>query len=72
MEIFHQRIKDEKSYLGVSENGPTTYITVHRDKLLEDGYQQLGLLSKCVLKETIKVKFINAQVSFRIVFVYTL
>jgi ubiquitin-protein ligase E3 B len=62
VEIFHQRIKEEKECLRASlQSHPTTYITIHRDNILEDGYQQLGLLSQSTLKGTIRVKFINTQ-----------
>ena len=58
VEIFHQRIKEEKEKL----SGVSTYITIHRERMLEDGYQQLGLLSSSSLKGTVKVKFVNVQV----------
>ncbi|CAI8030927.1 Ubiquitin-protein ligase E3B [Geodia barretti] len=61
VEIFHRRIKKDREFLKISEGHPTTYITIHRDKLLEDGYSQLGILSSSILKGTIRVKFINAQ-----------
>ena len=63
VEIFHRRIKKDREFLKISEGHPTTYITIHRDKLLEDGYSQLGILSSSILKGTIRVKFINAQVN---------
>lgn len=66
VEIFHQWLKEEKESLGISrttQSGPTTYITVRRDQMLEDGYRQLGLLSSNSLKGTIRVKFVNAQVN---------
>ena len=56
--MFYQRIQMEKQTQGYS----VTYISVRRDKLLKDGYHQLGLLSNTALKGTIKVKFVNAQV----------
>ena len=68
MEIFHRRVKEERDYLGITRgsthSGPTTYITIRRELMLEDGYQQLGLLSALSLKGIIRVKFINAQVHF--------
>ena len=74
MELFHQWIKEEKEHLGIqrgtSSSGPTTYITIHRERMLEDGYQQLGLLSALSLKGTIRVKFINPQVcTYKIIIV---
>ena len=59
-------MKEEKASLGITRhttpNDPATYITIHRERILEDGYQQLCLLSTPSLKRTIRVKFINMQV----------
>ena len=41
---------------------PAAYITIHRARLLEDGYNHLGLLSTAHFKGVIRVKFINEQV----------
>ncbi|RCN43813.1 hypothetical protein ANCCAN_10202 [Ancylostoma caninum] len=38
-----------------------TLITVARNRLVEDGYRQLSLLSTRALKSTIRVKFVNQQ-----------
>ncbi|KAK6045069.1 HECT-domain protein [Cooperia oncophora] len=38
-----------------------TLITVARNRLVEDGYRQLSMLSTRALKSTIRVKFINQQ-----------
>ncbi|CDW55283.1 ubiquitin protein ligase E3B [Trichuris trichiura] len=38
-----------------------TVITVHRSRIVEDGYRQLSLLSGSVLKGVVRVKFINEQ-----------
>ncbi|KHJ49553.1 hypothetical protein D918_00680 [Trichuris suis] len=38
-----------------------TVITVHRSRVVEDGYRQLSLLSGSILKGTVRVKFINEQ-----------
>lgn len=46
------------------EGAPNTMITVERTRLVEDGYRQLSVLSSNALKATIRVKFINQQVSF--------
>ena len=66
MEIFHRRIDEEKERLGItsdpSGHPPATYITIHRARILEDGYIQLSLLTATALKGTIRVKFINVQV----------
>lgn len=47
------------------EGTPSTMITVERNKLLDDGYRQLSLLSPAALKATIRVKFINQQVLYQ-------
>lgn len=44
-------------------------ITVQRNRLLDDGYRQLSLLSPTALKATIRVKFINQQVHIDLVMV---
>lgn len=66
LEIFHQQVTEEKEKLGIkhsrSDRQPATYITVHRAKILEDGYAQLSLLHMKALKGTIRVKFVNEQV----------
>lgn len=38
---------------------PSTLITIHRSRIVEDGYQQLARLSSNALKGLIRVKFIN-------------
>lgn len=38
---------------------PSTLISIHRSRLVEDGYQQLARLSNDALKGLIRVKFIN-------------
>ena len=66
LEIFHQQVTEEKERLGLktsrSDRQPATYVTVHRTKILDDGYAQLSLLHMKALKGTIRVKFINEQV----------
>lgn len=39
----------------------STLITVHRSRIVEDGYQQLNSLPSQALKGVIRVKFINEQ-----------
>lgn len=46
----------------ISDRRPATYITIHRAKILDDGYTQLSLLHTKALKGTIRVKFVNEQV----------
>ena len=71
MEIFHGRLQEEKQRLGLASTsghaGPTTYISINRQRILEDGFQQMRQLSALCLKGTIRVKFVNLQVSVFIV-----
>ena len=66
LEIFRQQVIEEKERLGIktsrSDRQPATYITIHRAKILDDGYAQLSLLHMKALKGTIRVKFVNEQV----------
>ena len=41
---------------------PATYITIHRNRLLEDGYNQLVSVSTPNMKGVVRVKFVNEQV----------
>ena len=74
LEIFHQQVTEEKERLGLktsrSDRKPATYVTVHRTKILDDGYAQLSLLHMKALKGTIRVKFINEQVHVRVYHMY--
>uniref|UniRef100_A0A0R3S056 Ubiquitin-protein ligase E3B n=1 Tax=Elaeophora elaphi TaxID=1147741 RepID=A0A0R3S056_9BILA len=56
--LFRKYIASEKETM---EGTPGTMITVERNRLLDDGYRQLSLLSPTALKATIRVKFINQQ-----------
>ena len=55
----------EKISLGIIENDSvspqSTLITVHRSRIVEDGYRQLTSLSSQAIKGIIRVKFINLQ-----------
>ena len=66
LEIFRQQVIEEKERLGIktsrSARQPATYVTVHRARILDDGYAQLSLLHMKALKGTIRVKFVNEQV----------
>ena len=57
---------EDKERLGIkssrSERQPATYITIHRPRILDDGYAQLSLLHTKALKGTVRVKFVNEQV----------
>jgi len=69
VEIFCQHVEEDRQCIGFprsrSAHRPASYITVHRGRILEDGYQQLSLLTTNTLKGTIQVKFINEQVVIR-------
>ncbi|ESN93513.1 hypothetical protein HELRODRAFT_115562 [Helobdella robusta] len=64
--LFRKFVTKDKESLGVC-NTPhslapaSTVITVHRNRLVEDGYRQLGNLTSTALKGVIRVKFINEQ-----------
>ncbi|KAJ8679148.1 hypothetical protein QAD02_014935 [Eretmocerus hayati] len=63
--IFRRYISDENETLSPPEssndNLQTTLITVHRSRMIEDGYRQLSMLSPQALKGIIRVRFINEQ-----------
>uniref|UniRef100_A0A8R1TY48 Ubiquitin-protein ligase E3B n=1 Tax=Onchocerca volvulus TaxID=6282 RepID=A0A8R1TY48_ONCVO len=56
--LFRKYVASEKENM---EGVPSTTITVERNKLLDDGYRQLSLLSPTAFKATIRVKFVNQQ-----------
>ncbi|KAH9492187.1 Ubiquitin-protein ligase E3B [Bulinus truncatus] len=61
--IFRKNVMKEKELLGLTESTCTspqsTLITVHRSRIVEDGYRQLAQLPSRALKGVIRVKFIN-------------
>lgn len=63
--LFRKHVLNEKTVLGLTDsacNTPhSTMITVHRSRIVEDGYQQLAALPVQALKGIIRVKFINEQ-----------
>ena len=64
--LFRKNVANEKEVLGLTETASispqSTLITVHRPRLIEDGYRQLALLPPNALKGLIRVKFVNEQV----------
>lgn len=66
VELFRERVTSDKKSLGIIRPGdlpsPSTYITIHRPRLLADGHEQLATLTTKALKSTIRVKFVNEQV----------
>lgn len=64
--LFRKLIDEDKRRNVATDEGPgylmpSTMITIHRDRLVEDGYQQLNSLFTSALKGLIRVKFINEQ-----------
>ena len=65
--IFRRRVSKDKTDNGVTTDnesmpiGYSTLVTIHRSRLVEDGYRQLSTLSSAALKGVIRVKFVNAQ-----------
>ncbi|KAJ8917808.1 hypothetical protein NQ315_010714 [Exocentrus adspersus] len=63
--LFRKNIHNEKTVLGLTESAcaspQSTLITVHRNRIVEDGYRQLALLPTQALKGVIRVRFINEQ-----------
>lgn len=65
VKLFRKYVQNEKSILGLTDSvcisNSSTLITVHRDRIVEDGYRQLTMLSPHALKGVIRVRFINQQ-----------
>ena len=63
--MFRKKVLNEKTSLGIVESDSaspqSTLITVHRNRIVEDGYRQLGSLSPTSLKGLIRVRFVNMQ-----------
>ncbi|GJQ75479.1 hypothetical protein Trydic_g17567 [Trypoxylus dichotomus] len=63
--LFRKYITNEKTVLGLTESAcaspQSTLITIHRSRIVEDGYRQLALLPPQALKGVIRVRFINEQ-----------
>ncbi|XP_058789046.1 ubiquitin-protein ligase E3B isoform X2 [Phymastichus coffea] len=63
--LFRKYISEEKIAIGLTENiysnSLSTLITVHRSRIIEDGYRQLSILSPKALKSIIRVRFVNEQ-----------
>ena len=63
--LFRKKVHTEKCNLGILESDSaspqSTLITVHRNRLVEDGYRQLGGLGMTSLKGLIRVRFVNVQ-----------
>jgi len=54
--IFRKFVANDKAK---NYGGYSTFITIHRSRIVEDGYQQIAMLPPKALKGLIRVKFIN-------------
>lgn len=63
--LFRKYVMKEKDLLGLTESAcaspQSTLVTIHRSRIVEDGYRQLAQLPARNLKGVIRVKFINEQ-----------
>ncbi len=63
--LFRRKVAGEKSSLGLTDSDSTsvrsTLVTIHRSRIVEDGYRQLSTLNSTSLKGIIRVKFVNVQ-----------
>lgn len=60
--LFRKFVQNEKSVMGLTDSAyplSSALVTVHRDRIVEDGYSQLAELPAKALKGTIRVRFIN-------------
>ncbi|XP_059481924.1 ubiquitin-protein ligase E3B [Neocloeon triangulifer] len=64
VQIFRRHVANEKTSLGITESSchsSSTLITIHRSRIVEDGYSQLATLNPQSLKGVIRVRFVNEQ-----------
>eukprot|EP00092_Neocalanus_flemingeri_P004280 GFUD01004600.1.p1 GENE.GFUD01004600.1~~GFUD01004600.1.p1 ORF type:complete len:1075 (-),score=280.83 GFUD01004600.1:210-3434(-) len=63
--LFRKKVHTEKTSLGILESDSvspqSTLISVHRNRIVEDGYRQLGSLAAQSFKGVIRVRFVNMQ-----------
>ena len=59
--LFRANVSAQKATLVLASCNPYTLITVHRSRIVEDGYSQLNSLSANDLKGVIRVRFVNEQ-----------
>jgi len=63
--LFRKKVHSEKTSLGILESDSaspqSTLISVHRNRIVEDGYRQLGTLAPTAIKGVIRVRFVNMQ-----------
>lgn len=63
MLLFRRQVQDDKNRVGVNlgDSQMQTWITVQRNRIIEDGFNHLSKLTIPALKSTIRVKFVNEQ-----------
>lgn len=65
VKLFRKFVHNEKAVLGLTDSvhsvQSSALITVHRDRIVEDGYRQLAALPSHALKGVIRVRFVNQQ-----------
>ncbi|CAB3402373.1 unnamed protein product [Caenorhabditis bovis] len=63
MLLFRRQVNEDKTRVSniAADTHLQTWITVQRNRLIEDGFHHLSKLSVTALKSTIRVKFINEQ-----------
>lgn len=61
--LFRKYISVDRQMLTMNDSCivPSTLVTVHRARIVEDGYQNLNSLPSQSLKGVIRIKFINEQ-----------
>lgn len=66
VKLFRKFVHNEKAVLGLTDSvhhsaQNSALITIHRDRIVEDGYRQLAALPSHALKGVIRVRFVNQQ-----------
>ncbi|CAO4369453.1 unnamed protein product [Caenorhabditis nigoni] len=63
MLLFRRQVQDDKNRVATiqGDSQPQTWITVQRNRIIEDGFHHLSKVSLNQLKSTIRVKFVNEQ-----------
>lgn len=63
--LFKKAVEADKEVSGLTESAclfpRRTHITVHRSRIVEDGYRQLAALPPLALKGVVRVHFVNEQ-----------
>ncbi|XP_014671275.1 PREDICTED: ubiquitin-protein ligase E3B-like isoform X2 [Priapulus caudatus] len=65
--LFRKAVGAERTAMGLTESVFTspqsTLISIHRSRIIEDGYRQLAAIPAQALKGVIRVKFVNEQMT---------